>query len=686
MKKVQPYYFLIGLAIIFVILGAALYGIRSLRPYLLKQGAPIEPQTDGNNGNLFELWFTGAKLFDLSVDRNVTGILFGTDAKKVSLLDRERRLRWEKSFSDNPLQTKISDCGRYLAVGTEGGELFFMSTDEKLWWEHDLGEPIYLLALSSNGRWVLIARGRPEEDRHRLELYDGYDGSLQWSISTRPLQNIYLSGEQYEGGRVFYSFRHGEEAVSGALSLAGEHLWEGSGAALAAVYSTGSRLALLGKETLQVCNYLGETLWERSLPAGFKATIALFNPRNGSLLLYGISEGQQENLLYFSAEGESLWQKKIAEGALLSFTSDGSCIIACSWRHYKEGFSQMVLINESGEELTTSLELGMRVERLLATGRRYIVLGGEDGYIDVIDLTEELVKDSPQPSLAAPFYSPAISELELEKGQMPITLFFNGEGTLIPVTRLVSLTESPLRAAIEELMRGPSRDSGLYRTIPKEAKIEVDFDSESGKLSLAFYSESGEAPASLLTAGMLDSLCHTLGAFPEVREIYLTADGEPLELRGENLPLEQPLKPYRWRDPVYLPLRVKERYYLVPYAAKDLGIEKRDLDGLLRAVVKHCRTFYFVPGNLELIEVRDSGTAVTINLNSSFCLLFPEEGDTLEQLQAAMILDALFLTASRNSESSYVEILVEGERWSPPQGYPPLSRLMRRSYYINPEF
>ena len=67
-------------------------------------------------------------------------------------------------------------------------------------------------------------------------------------------------------------------------------------------------------------------------------------------------------------------------------------------------------------------------------------------------------------------------------------------------------------------------------------------------------------------------------------------------------------------------------------------------------------------------------------------MLFPEEGDTLEQLQAAMILDALFLTASRNSESSYVEILVEGERWSPPQGYPPLSRLMRRSYYINPEF
>ena len=47
----------------------------------------------------------------------------------------------------------------------------------------------------------------------------------------------------------------------------------------------------------------------------------------------------------------------------------------------------MVLFDEAGEELTTRLELGMRVERLLGTSNRlYIVLGSEDSYIDVIDL------------------------------------------------------------------------------------------------------------------------------------------------------------------------------------------------------------------------------------------------------------------------------------------------------------
>ncbi|NLA47181.1 MAG: hypothetical protein GX866_06550, partial [Firmicutes bacterium] len=70
----------------------------------------------------------------------------------------------------------------------------------------------------------------------------------------------------------------------------------------------------------------------------------------------------------------------------------------------------------------------------------------------------------------------------------------------------------------------------------------------------------------------------------------------------------------------------------------------------------------------------------------SFCMLFPEGGDVIEQLQAAMILDALFLTAVNNSDSRYVEIYVEGERWSPPEGYPSLSRQIYKPYHINPEF
>ncbi len=683
MRRIKPYYFLIGLAALFVIVGAALYSARGLS--LLKQGAPIEPQTSNEKGDLFELWFTGANLLDLSVDRNITGIIFGTDSKKVSLLDRERRLRWGKSFPANPLQTKISACGSYLAVGTEGGELFFMSTDQQHWWQQELDDPVYMVVLSANGKWVLVARGAEDQETHYLELYDGYGGTVQWSMPAGSLKKVYLVGEQIDQGRVFYSYRHDETAVTGAATLTGEKLWESEGVDLAAVSRTGNRLALRNDHTLMVCRAGGDILWERKLPEGFKMTEALFNPQNNNLLLYGIDDGLNENLYYFSADGKILWKKKIADGALLSFTPDGNRIITSSWRHYKEDFSQMVFFDETGEALPTSMELGMRVERLLvSTSRRYIVVGGEDGYIDVIDLDEELDRDNANTSAAAPFYNPVVTELE--KGQMAVTLFFSSEDILIPVSRQISQTESPQRAAIEELIRGPSRESALNRTIPREGEIEVSFKKESGQLFLELSPEMAQSPCSFQTMSALNSLRYTAGSFPEIKEIYLTLNKEPLEIFGDGIALEQPFSPHRWSDPLFFPVRIREHYYLLPREAGDLQIEKRDLYGLLGAVVKQCRTFYFVPGDLDLLDTVEIGGEIIINLGPSFRMLFPENGGEEEQLQAALILDALFLTALENSDSRRVKIYVDGESWSPPEGYPSLSRVLHKPYYINPEF
>ena len=683
MKRVEPYYFLIGLAALFVIAGVILYSARGLT--LMKHGDPIEPQGGAEKEDLFELWFTGANLLDLSVDRNVTGIIFGSESKKVNLLDRERKLRWEKSFSTNPLQTKISACGNFLTVGTEGGDLFFMSTDQQIWWQQELEEPVYLVTISANGKWVLAARGAPEQETHHLELYDGHDGTMQWSIATGPLKKICLTGEQLNRGQVFYSYEQDGMAVTAAAALTGESLWERQGVKLGAISRTESRLALLDNTSLIVCRSQGDVLWERALPAGFTATAVMFNPQNSNLLLYGSEDRQNENLYYFSSEGKALWQKKIAEGALLSFAADGNRIITSSWRHYKEDFSQMVFLDETGEALPVNLELGMRVERLLvSSSRRYIVIGGEDGYIDVIDLDAELFRDNVQTQAPAPFYSPAVTDLE--KGRLAVTLFFSSDDYYIPVSRLISQTDSPLRTAVEELIRGPSRESGLNRTIPKDAAVEVAFKKESGQLFLDLSPEMARMPGACQPLSVINSLSYTIGSFPEVKEIYLTSGKEPLETFGDGLLLEQPVQPHRWKDPLFIPVRIGERYYIVPREASELEVEQRDLDGLLMAVVKQCRSFYFVPGDLNLIGVAEVDSVIRVDLSSSFRMLFPEDGGVEDQLQAAMILDALFLTAAENSDCLRMEIYVEGEEWLPPQGYPSLDRSIYKPYHINPEF
>ncbi|NLA27258.1 MAG: GerMN domain-containing protein, partial [Firmicutes bacterium] len=436
---------------------------------------------------------------------------------------------------------------------------------------------------------------------------------------------------------------------------------------------------------LMACRSGGDVLWERKLPEGFRMTEALFNPQNSSLLLYGSDDGMNENLHYFNADGKILWKKKITDGALLSFTPEGNRIITSSWRHYKEDFSQMVFFDEAGEVFPTSLELGMRVERLLvSTSRRYIVVSGEDGYIDVIDLDEELARDNTNPSVEPPFYSPVATGLD--KDQMAVTLFFNSDDALIPVSRLISQTESPQRAAIEELIRGPSRESALNRTISREGGIDVTFKKETGQLFLDLSPEAAQVPGSFQIISVLNSLRYTAGCLPGIKEIYLTVNKEPLEICGDDLVLEQPLEPYHWIDPLFFPVRVREHYYLLPREASDLEIERRDLCELLGAVVKQCRTFYFVPGDLDLIDVVEAGGVVTINLGPSFRMLFPENGGEEEHLQAALILDALFLTALENSDSYQAIINVEGENWIPPEGYPSLSFVIHESYYINPEF
>lgn len=679
MKRLQPYHLLIVLAALFIITGLAVFSLRFYSS-TFKKGSPVEPKIQIDDNSLFELWFVNADIFDLSVDHNVTGILFGSSAKKVSLLDRERMLRWEKSFYTEPLQAKISACGNYLAVGTAGGNLFFMSTNQQVWWEKELLEPVYQVTMSANGKWVAAARGLPDQEEHTLELYS-QSGDLIWGIDTGPVLKTYLVGEQADQGKIIFSQTQDESIVTTAVSLEGELLWSQEAVALAAISRTGNRLAAVQGGKMVISNYLGQPLWKTELP--FNVEMVMFNPQNYNILAYGAGNGGIENFYYFSSEGNLLWMKRIADGSLFSFTADGRQIVTSSWMHYKDDFSQMLLFAENGVEVNR-WEVAIRIEHLVVTGnRRYVVLGGEDGYIDVIDLETELSQG--QDSVPAlPFYNPVVVGSSGE--QTGITLFFYDDSYLVPVTRAISPTKSRIRAAVEELIRGPARESSLYRTIPKDANIEVRFLEEKGQVYLDISSpELVQMAGSAQSIAALESLRYTLGRFPEVREIYLTVNNELIEIFGDGLALEQPLIPYRWRQPVFVPVRLGERYYLVPREARDLEIEQRDLEGLLQAVLRTYRAFYFIPGDLRLIGVEEKPEAVTINLNSSLRMIFPEKGGDEERLQAALLLDALFLTAYENSGAKKIDILVEGEPWVQPQDYPDLSRNFYQPYYLNPE-
>jgi len=679
MKRFQPYFYLVGLALLFVMAGLVLFSMH-LWPRSESVDVIIDPQIQDEGGSLYDLWFTGSRIYDLDVDHGLTGILMSAENNKVNLLDSDRKLIWDKAFATAPRQAKISSCGNNVVIGTEGGRLLYMSTDQQFWWD-DQGLAVKDIALSPNASWVAVSRAESDEDVHYLELFNR-DGEKKWSIESPPIKKIHLSSEYLEQANIFYTYREEEQPSIAAVDIDGEKLWIHEGQSLAAVSKHGSRMAALEGDRLVVYNLQGESLWETRLP--FEAKNVKFNPQNyNRLLVYGSREGSGENLYYFDLTEDLLWSKRIADGSLFAFTPDGQNIVTSSWRHYREDYTRMSLINREGTEINT-WEVAMQVERLTVSGHPHLVLlGGQDGYIDLVDL-KPLLAESDNDIQKTLLYNPVTTTTRAD--EVWILLYFIDENNnLVPVSRSISSTDNPLRAALEELVRGPARGSALYRTIPdKEIFIDIDFSSEGGRLELDLAPDLVEMSGSTQSEKAFKSLLNTVSSFSEVKEIYLISEGEPIEALGEGPALEQPLEPHRWKNPTYVPVMSGNRYYL---SIEDLAKNKEnpELNEILEHVIRRCRNLPFVPSTLSLVDLKETPELVQVDLDGTARAVFPENAEEHEILRAALLLDALFLTVFENSATQRVEILIEGEKWAPPAGYPSFSRFYRRPFFINPE-
>ncbi len=681
MKQVQPYHYLVFLAGLFILAGLALFSLQLL-PSAEGRSMPVDPLTQNTAGDLYDLWFTGVNLYDLSIDHNLTAILFSADNNKVSLLDRDRKLRWDKVFATAPLQAKLSSCGNYAVVGTAGGRLHFTTADQQFSWDDD-GDPVELLAISPNGAWIAAFRSNEEQGYQYLELYS-QAGELQWTVETGPVLNLYLSSEYLEQTNLYYTALEQEQPQIYAVSLDGRELWTKNNQMLAAVSRHGSRIAAIQENRLIVYDALGYELWSTALP--IVPQTVLFNPQNyNRVLVYGSREEIGDNFFYFDLAEDLLWMKNIEDRSLFAFTADGRHIVTSSWRHYKEDYTQMKILDHDGLEIN-NWEVAMRVEHLLVSGHPTLaVIGGDDGYIDLVDLRTLIMLNGNGVS-AAPLYRPVSAGIS--SGETKVTLFFNNEsGNLVPVARVVSLTDNPLQAALDELVRGPARGSALYRTIPdKEARITAAYEPSTGRLTLDLSPEflilNGEAQS--LSA--FNSLIYTVSASPGVEEILLTSEGELLEQFGQ-LNIEQPLKAHKWQKPLFVPSVSGNRYYLAIQELADGELAEADLRELLGQVIRSARTtMAIIPGDLAVIELREANEQLQISFNRSFKEMFKEEAEEKEIQQLTLFLDSIFLTVFRNSRAQRADILVNGESWAPPAGYPALGRFYRQPCYINPEF
>lgn len=128
-----------------------------------------------------------------------------------------------------------------------------------------------------------------------------------------------------------------------------------------------------------------------------------------------------------------------------------------------------------------------------------------------------------------------------------ITLYFaTADGaSLAPEVRTIQKSEGLARAAMGELIAGPTPGNDLLPTIPQGTSL-LDINVTADGLCIVDFSPEllGEVSGEVIDDNlMVYSIVNTLTAFPTVERVQFRIDGETVETVGENISATAPLYP-----------------------------------------------------------------------------------------------------------------------------------------------
>lgn len=660
-------------------------------PY--SQESPIEPVVTGleNTGGdmllrgRFSVMNPEMKIYALALSGSGKEILFSSDARSVNMLDNQGRLKWEAAFQGLPVVAELDANGYYIAVGTDQGKVYFLHYNGRTSWEKSFEGVVEQMALSRDSECLAVSI-KEGNSAYKLYLFDQW-GTLLWEKETGPLLQLDLLSEDK-----LYYLEKGPEGNSLAALKNGEILWTEKASA-ADISGNGEFAVIYSGNVLYFYNLepKGETspllMWRHSLSTEISSLN--LTEKGEHILAYSSFPGVGSNLFLFHKDGFLLWEKKIPSGAYIQTSRYGERIVASSWQEYSEDFSRVLVLDRDGHTLQ-EIEMASRIEKIaLSSDGNILALAGNEGNIFILDMP------------AADFSQEIETGEDLEQGKelyRPVTFTKSGEELyltlyfyddyalhLVPVSRSVKTTDQVLQAAVNELVKGPRRLSGLSRTIPKDAGIKVIF--EDGIALIDLPEELNRLGDSRQVTGIIDSLVLTASQFSSVEGIRFLVEGKKAQAFGAGgfmingvFPSRPPAKS---KTMLYLPYRSGERYFLLPREAVRLGNKYNTPEDLLRILLAESRRFLpLVPEPRTIKVMREE---IILDWDSSFIKLFPPEGSLEEKALATLFLDSILLTLGSNFQLNSIVLYVEGEPWKPPFGYPSPVLEFKYPFYINPE-
>jgi len=650
---------------------------------------PVEPVVFGleRSGDLFlrgrfSVVNPEMTVHALAISSSGREIIFSLDARSINMLDDQGRLKWEFIPEGSPVSAVLTSDGRYVAVGTDLGKVFFLRNDGHVLWDIQFeGRPSHL-AIDSKGDYLALSI--EEEDGFMLYYLDKWGTSLR-EIKTGKILDLNI----LPGGELYY-LEKGDEINTIVILSLGDVLWDEE-ALLASVSSCGNFAVTY---TGDIINFY--TLREKAPPVllfshSINIEISWLEISEGGelVLAYSAFSGGSSNLFALHKDGRVLWKKRIPDGSLIQKSFNGERIAASSWQEYSDDFSMVLVLDNNGNTLQ-KIEMASRIEKMaLASDGTILALAGSDGNIFILDIPGQginEVMEKADSEQGGEIYRPVV--FERSGDEFYLTLYFYDEQALhlIPVNRTVKRTLRVLQVAVNELVKGPRRFSGLSRTIPKDTGIDVV--QKEGLAEINLPEDLNRLGGSSQIVGIIDSLVFTVSQFNAVEGIRFLVNGQYSESFGaEGLMIGQIFPP---RHPgennrmlLYLPYRSGERYYLLPREAIQLGGKLNTPDDLVKVLLDESSSFLSEVPELNKITVMNE--EIILDWGPSFKKMFPPDANPQEKALSVLFLDALLLTLTDNLVPDHLVFLVDGEAWEPPSEYPALNRTIKRPFYINPE-
>ncbi|ABR50143.1 hypothetical protein Amet_4061 [Alkaliphilus metalliredigens QYMF] len=268
-------------------------------------------------------------------------------------------------------------------------------------------------------------------------------------------------------------------------------------------------------------------------------------------------------------------------------------------------------------------------------------------------------------------YIPALQGIS--RNETALKLYFPTEdyNHLIPVTRVIPYTRTPLRMTIDALEQGPATDLGLptFSPIPQGSDISLN----QGSATIHLSSDTASFIQGSATAIVaIDSFVESLGAISEVNAVRFESESNSNEI-FHGMSLDEPFIPMAGPQ-LYVKFKGEnKRLLLLP-----LSLEKKSLDveGIF-AQLKYQSNYQFfnhqiqptVPMEVELLSFNIEGSTLHLTFNEAFIEV--QQENSLHQL----MIESLLYTYTSFEEVEQVHFQVAGH----------FSETISPSPYINPE-